>query len=79
MKPELKNNYAKSEKRIYDFVDRAFGWLDKVFIQNAARLLQRWQSTVSVRTRNFWIIAVLGLIFLAGLYNLFVFILTFTQ
>ena len=77
MEQEPKSNIAKSEKKIHKFLTSFFAWFDRALMQPAADWLNNWQTRVNVQTRNFWIILVLGLIFLGGLYNLFVFISTF--
>ena len=77
MEQEPKSSIAKSEKKIHGFLTAFFAWFDRVIIHPAANWLNNWQNGVSVQTRNFWIVLVLGLFFLGGLYNLIVFISTF--
>lgn len=77
MDSEPKSNYAKSEKKIHGFLNTFFAWFDRVAIYPIANWLNNWQKRVSVTTRNFWILFILGLFLLGGLYNLFVFISSF--
>ena len=79
MEQEPKSNIAKSEKKIHGLLSVFFTWLDRAVFNPAAAWLNSWQTRVSVETRNFIVLAILGLIFLGGLYNLYVFISTFIQ
>jgi hypothetical protein len=74
MTPPTKNNFARSEKKIQSLLHTFFTWFDRMAMMPAAHWLNNWQNRVSIRTRNLWMIAGLGLLLLGGLYNLYVFI-----